>query len=43
MNSYRGIYFETWKDGGFIVDIAGDEVYCDNMDAVERLIDSYLE
>lgn len=43
MNSYRGIYFEVWKDGGFIVDIGGDEVFCENLEEVERLIDNYLE
>lgn len=40
--SYRGIDYEAWKDGGFIVDIEGDEVYCDNLDAVKQLIDEYL-
>lgn len=39
---YRGIGYETWKDGGFIVDIEGDEVFCDNLDAVKQLIDEYL-
>ena len=43
MNSYRGIYYEVWKDGGYIVDIAGDEVYCEDVEAVEKLIDNYLD
>lgn len=42
-NSYRGIEFEAWKDGGFIVDIMGDEIFCDNISAVEKLIDNYLD
>ena len=43
MNSYRGIDFEIWKDGGFIVCIQGDEIYCETMGAVESLIDEYLD
>ena len=41
--SYRGIEYEVWKDGGFIVELGGDEVFCDNMKAVERVIDEYLD
>lgn len=40
--SYRGIDYEVWKDGGFIVCLCGDEIYCDNLDAVKQLIDEYL-
>lgn len=39
---YRGINYEAWKDGGFIVDIEGDEIFCDTLDAVKQLIDEYL-
>ena len=41
--SYRGIDFETWKDGGFIVELMGDEIYFDTLKDVENFIDEYLD
>ena len=41
--NYRGIEYELWKDGGFIVCLMGDEIYCETMQAVEALIDEYLD
>lgn len=42
-NSYRGIMFESWHEGGYIVEINGDEIYCGNLDAVAATIDEYLD
>lgn len=39
---YKGINYETWKDCGFIVDIEGDEIFCETLDDVKQLINEYL-
>ena len=43
MDNYKGIDIEPWKDGGYIVELYGDEIYCDTTAEAKELIDSYLD
>ena len=39
---YRGVEYNIFGNG-FTVFIWGDEIYCENLDAVHKVIDEYLD